>query len=118
MTNSRMSAAQRGPVRETNSEKGLTTASTIDSAVIDSGDDEAARAFAIEQLTDPDKEAFVAMHAKMRRHPEAESRDLLHFKDGRIFERTSLAIRRGVGGIACEPPRRGPRRPQGVPGHR
>jgi PAS domain S-box-containing protein len=81
--------------RITNLNRRFTEMWRLPAAVIDSGDDEAARAFAIEQLTDADKEAFVAMHAKMRRHPDAESRDLLHFKDGRIFERTSRPQRVG-----------------------
>ena len=81
--------------RITNFNRRFTEMWRLPAAVIESGDDEAARAFAIEQLTDESKEAFVAMHAKMRQHPEAESRDLLHFDDGRIFERTSRPQRVG-----------------------
>ena len=81
--------------RITNFNRRFTEMWRLPAAVIESGDDEAARACAMEQLTDESREAFVAMHAKMRRHPEAESRDLLHFVDGRIFERTSRPQRVG-----------------------
>ncbi|HVL05619.1 MAG TPA: ATP-binding protein [Acidimicrobiales bacterium] len=81
--------------RITNFNRRFTEMWRLPAAVIESDDDEAARAYAIEQLTEESKEAFVAMHAKMRQHPEAESRDLLHFDDGRIFERTSRPQRVG-----------------------
>ncbi len=56
-------------------------------ALLETGDDAAALSIAVNQLTDP--AAFSARVEELYRHPEAESYDVLHFADGRVFERTS-----------------------------
>ncbi|MFZ6005290.1 MAG: sensor domain-containing protein [Actinomycetota bacterium] len=50
-------------------------------------DDAAAIAFVIEQVADP--EVFLAKIAELYARPEAESRDVVHFLDGRVFDRYS-----------------------------
>jgi diguanylate cyclase (GGDEF)-like protein/PAS domain S-box-containing protein len=50
-------------------------------------DDAAALDYVVGQLVDPD--AFRAKVAELYSAPEAESHDLLHFRDGRVFERFS-----------------------------
>ena len=50
-------------------------------------DDAAAIAYVLEQLSNP--EAFVAKVNELYSQPEAESEDVLHFRDGRVFERRS-----------------------------
>ncbi len=54
--------------------------------ILEAGDD-AAIAFVLDQLTSPD--VFVAKVQELYADPDAESYDLLDFKDGRVFERFS-----------------------------
>jgi diguanylate cyclase (GGDEF)-like protein len=55
--------------------------------IMDSRDDSAAISFALNQLKDP--EVFINKVQELYAQPDAESYDLLQFKDGRIFERYS-----------------------------
>jgi PAS domain S-box-containing protein len=43
--------------------------------------------FILDQLVDPD--GFLAKVTELYNNPEAESKDLIHFRDGRVFERNS-----------------------------
>ncbi|MBI1797355.1 MAG: response regulator [Candidatus Eisenbacteria bacterium] len=59
----------------------------IPQPILDSRDDDRAIAFVLSQVRDPD--AFVAKIRELYSQPEAESFDVIEFKDGRVFERYS-----------------------------
>jgi diguanylate cyclase (GGDEF)-like protein/PAS domain S-box-containing protein len=59
----------------------------IPQELLDAGDDAAALDHVVGQLADP--EAFRAKVAELYSDPAAHSHDLLHFRDGRVFERFS-----------------------------
>ena len=53
-----------------------------------SGEDDKAIAFVLDQVTDAD--LFLEKIRELYRHPESESFDVVEFKDGRLFERFSV----------------------------
>jgi diguanylate cyclase (GGDEF)-like protein/PAS domain S-box-containing protein len=65
--------------------------------VLEGGDDEAAIAFVLDQLIEP--ESFVRKIEQLYNRPDAESIDMLHFKDRRVFERYSRPQRGTEGEI-------------------
>jgi len=65
----------------------------IPEEILESRDDDRALAFVLAQLQDP--EDFMSRVKRLYSTPEAGSFDTLHFKDGRVFERSSLPQRVG-----------------------
>lgn len=61
--------------------------------ILASGDDNTLLSFILEQLTDPD--GFISQVSEVYAKPDAETLDLIHFKDGRIFERISKPVYQG-----------------------
>jgi PAS domain S-box-containing protein len=65
----------------------------IPDTILSASNDEQTLAFVLNQLTDPD--GFLARVRDLYEHPEDESRDLIRFRDGRLFERYSRPQRVG-----------------------
>jgi diguanylate cyclase (GGDEF)-like protein/PAS domain S-box-containing protein len=63
----------------------------IDSGILESGDDRRALTAVLDELSDPND--FLRTVNTLYAQPEAESFDLLEFKDGRRFERYSIGRR-------------------------
>ena len=59
----------------------------IPNEIMVTGDDKTLMNYILDQLIDPDE--FVSKVLELYAKPEAESTDLVYFKDGRIFERVS-----------------------------
>ncbi len=65
----------------------------ITEEILASGEGQPILQFVIDQLTDPD--AFISGVQHLFNHPQEERRDLILFKDGRIFDRYSIPTYRG-----------------------
>ncbi|MDE2089474.1 MAG: diguanylate cyclase, partial [Gammaproteobacteria bacterium] len=65
----------------------------IPESVITTGEDARAIAFVLDQLVDP--QAFIEKVEELYNRPEADSYDILEFKDDRVFERYSQPQRMG-----------------------
>jgi PAS domain S-box-containing protein len=65
----------------------------IPADLLASNDDDRVMGFVLDQLADAP--AFVAKVHELYEHPGAESNDVLHFRDGRVFERYSRPQRVG-----------------------
>src|SRR6185436_4611405 len=63
----------------------------IPAALAEKADDQTLLSAILRQLEDPD--AFIARVRDLYARPEAESSDLIRFRDGRIFDRYSTAER-------------------------
>ena len=77
--------------RITSFNRRLTEMWRLPDSLLESRDDSAAIAFVLDQLDRP--EAFIAKVEELYSQPDAESDDILEFKDGRVFERHSLPQR-------------------------
>ena len=69
----------------------------IPDEMLRSAEDQGATAFALDQVADPD--AFVRKVRQLNDRPQAESYDMLLFKDGRAFERYSRPQRAADGEV-------------------
>jgi rsbT co-antagonist protein RsbR len=67
----------------------------IPAEVVASRDDDRMLACVLEQLADAD--AFLAKVRHLYAHPDESSRDLISFKDGRVFDRFSTPLRDRIG---------------------
>ena len=69
----------------------------IPDSIMECGQDDEALGYVFQQLQDPD--GFIARVRELYARPDAESVDVLEFKDGRIYERYSQPHRSADGGV-------------------